>query len=60
MRRAIEDAGFAWNGEAARLTVSIGVAAQAGAELELEKLMQAADRAMYRAKETGRNRVEAA
>lgn len=60
VRRAIEDAGFAWNGEAARLTVSIGVAAQAGAELELEKLMQAADRAMYRAKETGRNRVEAA
>ena len=40
------------------VTVSIGVAEPAGAETPVEEVIQAADKALYRAKERGRNRVE--
>jgi len=40
------------------LTVSLGVAASAGEQLDLDVLMKRADQALYRAKSLGRNRVE--
>jgi diguanylate cyclase (GGDEF)-like protein len=43
-----------------RVTVSIGVATWPGSPPEAEGLLQAADKALYRAKEGGRNRVCAA
>lgn len=42
------------------VTVSIGVAESNPKTPEVEQVIQAADKALYRAKETGRNRVEAA
>ena len=41
-------------------TVSVGVATMSGKNFNVESLLAAADRALYRAKERGRNRVEAA
>ncbi len=42
------------------VTVSIGVAEPARTNQEVEQVIQAADKALYRAKQAGRNRVEAA
>jgi PleD family two-component response regulator len=42
------------------VTVSIGVAEPARMNQEVEQVIQAADKALYRAKQAGRNRVEAA
>ena len=42
------------------VTVSIGVAEATARTREAEKVIQAADKALYRAKEAGRNRVETA
>jgi diguanylate cyclase (GGDEF)-like protein len=48
-------------GEFAGVTVSIGVAAQSGASSEsFEKLLDRADRALYVAKQAGRNQVHSA
>jgi diguanylate cyclase (GGDEF)-like protein len=43
-----------------RLTISVGVAALNSHTRELDDLMAAADAAMYRAKQSGRNRTQAA
>jgi len=42
------------------VTVSIGVAEPNAKAQEIEHVIQAADKALYRAKQAGRNRVEAA
>jgi diguanylate cyclase (GGDEF)-like protein len=42
-----------------RITLSGGVAAVNGADKSLDDVMRRADEALYRAKEGGRNRVEA-
>lgn len=44
-------------GEALHVTVSIGVAAAAAAESDIEALLDSADQALYEAKRAGRNRV---
>ena len=45
-------------GEAVRFTVSIGVAALTAQDTDFDSLLQRADRALYLAKDGGRNRVE--
>ena len=47
------------DGQPLNATVSAGIA-EAGATMSLEDTIDAADRAMYRAKDLGRNRVERA
>jgi len=42
------------------VTVSVGVATSSKPELSAEEVLQAADKALYRAKANGRNRVETA
>jgi diguanylate cyclase (GGDEF)-like protein len=60
IRRAIEEGAFAWGGTSLKVTASVG-----GATLEqapppdhqcAEALLESADRALYEAKESGRNR----
>ncbi len=56
LRAALAAAPVAVDGSKISYTASIGVAAMT-LEMNLEQLMKLADQAMYRAKETGRNRV---
>jgi diguanylate cyclase (GGDEF)-like protein len=57
LRAAVADATFAPGGEPQRITVSIGIADLSPARGDRIGLMTAADAALYRAKEEGRNRV---
>jgi len=57
LRKMIEQRPFMTeDGQTIRVTVSIGVA-QAKAPYEKKEIISQADKALYRAKETGRNRV---
>lgn len=58
MRSAIEQLPFELAGRPVRVTASIGLAASASPQpLDLSRWLAAADAALYRAKEAGRNRV---
>ena len=57
VRQAIGRATFTPGGEALTMTVSVGLAALTAERSSPSELMRAADRALYEAKETGRNRV---
>ena len=57
LREAVAKAAFVLGGEERRITISIGIAGLADSRRERSALMQAADGALYRAKEEGRNRV---
>lgn len=59
VREAYELAGIAIDGQPISTTVSIGLAGGA-AGIPIEALIAAADRALYRAKRLGRNRIEIA
>jgi diguanylate cyclase (GGDEF)-like protein len=56
MRNAVSIAEVLTPKENLRLTISVGVSSS-NYTLDLEKLIKEADQAMYKAKETGRNRV---
>jgi diguanylate cyclase (GGDEF)-like protein len=57
IRRAIESHPFTRDGVTIQVTISIGVALCPEHGRDIETLVRRADRALYRAKETGRNRV---
>ncbi len=61
LRKAVETRNFELvNGKSTRVTVSIGVATSSDKLNSSRILTEIADRAMYRAKNEGRNRVESA
>jgi diguanylate cyclase (GGDEF)-like protein len=60
VRRAVETTAWRWNGTPYAITASCGVAAYPDSVQDLKNLQGAADAALYRAKEAGRNRVEKA
>lgn len=60
VRAAIEASPIAHEGQPISLTISIGVAEWAGGDENLVALLDRADRALYGAKQAGRNRVELA
>jgi diguanylate cyclase (GGDEF)-like protein len=58
IRKAVESHPFKGSdGPGSRVTVSIGVAAFPGESADAPTLIRRADRALYQAKEAGRNRV---
>ena len=57
IRSNVEEATFTMDGQSARVTISIGVALFPVHGRDLVTLVRRADRALYRAKEEGRNRV---
>ena len=58
IRRSVEGMRISHNGTDIAVTVSIGVASWNETVTELKSMIAAADRALYRAKAAGRNRVE--
>jgi diguanylate cyclase len=58
VRAAVETASHSVGEHTIRATVSVGVALSNDATADLTGLLKAADQALYRAKEAGRNRVE--
>jgi len=58
LRQVVQAQAVAFEGASIGVTVSAGVAASDGVDLDLETLMKRADRALYAAKAGGRNRVE--
>jgi diguanylate cyclase (GGDEF)-like protein/PAS domain S-box-containing protein len=53
-----QDFAHAWRVKPIPFTVSIGVVTREAGERDVDALMRRADRALYQAKESGRNRVE--
>jgi diguanylate cyclase (GGDEF)-like protein len=60
LRSRIADMWWSWKGRAWLLSVSVGVAVWPDTTRSRDNLLAQADAALYRAKERGRNRVEAA
>lgn len=60
LRKAVGAAGYPTERGNLHVTVSVGVATWPGSGEAAEALLEAADRALYRAKQAGRNRVSAA
>jgi diguanylate cyclase (GGDEF)-like protein len=60
IRALVEKAVFLWEEQKISVTLSVGVAITTGREADSLALIQAADSALYKAKEGGRNRILAA
>lgn len=60
IRSVIENSETDYNGKKIKFTISIGVAQISSPEQDVDDLVQLADEAMYKAKESGRNRTVAA
>ena len=60
IREQVEKTVFEWEGQVIPVTLSIGAAIANSSMLASQALIQAADTALYQAKENGRNRVVAA
>ena len=60
LRSLLASSTVEWRGVSARLTMSVGVAAAAGVDVEIAALLAQADGALYVAKRDGRDRVAAA
>jgi len=60
IRRNVEGTAWRWNGVAQAMTISCGVAGSPDPVRDIANLRGAADAALYRAKQAGRNRVEKA
>jgi diguanylate cyclase (GGDEF)-like protein len=58
--RAVRKEPCGREGEPLHVTISIGVAARDGGDADVEALIARSDRALYAAKESGRDRVMAA
>ena len=57
IRKAVEDTYYEWQGQEIVATVSLGVAVLAENENIPDAMVHRADKALYLAKQTGRNRV---
>ncbi|MFK7886513.1 MAG: diguanylate cyclase [Gammaproteobacteria bacterium] len=57
LRVVIEEAQIEYEGQTVRITVSVGIAELTDKFADLDTMLRAADRALYRAKREGRNRV---
>ena len=58
LRKSIEEYPFSYNGQNLQVTVSIG-ASEVNAQIEtVHQLFEKADKALYRAKENGRNQIQ--
>ena len=57
LRRAVEDYDFDYNGVKAKITVSIGLTMNYAEFNKAEEMIKSADEALYKAKESGRNRI---
>ena len=57
IRLQVENAEFVWHGQRIPVTLSIGVALAEGKAQDGQALIQGADKALYQAKNSGRNRV---
>ncbi|TNF45201.1 sensor domain-containing diguanylate cyclase, partial [bacterium] len=60
LRLAVDKRIFDLKGEKTRITISLGVSSSPEDGISFDDLVDAADRALYRAKDLGRNRVSAA
>lgn len=58
IRKSIEDMDFECHGKIVKVTVSVGIATLLPKMMGESELIEAADKALYKAKETGRNKVE--
>jgi len=56
LRKAVETCGFHFRGEAVTITISCGISAFRDGD-SVESAFERADKAMYRAKQAGRNRI---
>ena len=57
LRRMVEDYDFEYNGVKSKVTVSIGLTTNYQEFKNHSEMLKSADEALYRAKESGRNRV---
>ena len=57
IRKAVQELKITWEGRPVPVTLSIGLAMRGPGDTDLEEVLARADQALYRAKQTGRNRV---